>query len=161
MSADTERFSSRFRKERTGGGGGGTTTSRIRKHYEGGDTNDRESTVRTSSSGVSVTVGRLNRDRNETGGTKTESIADRMNKLKLNDKKEKDNDTPSDKEDNAKDEAEEDDQPKKTHSKREKGSAHAAKRKNRRNIREKRRSTGVVIMPSQPVIKLYNYTVYS
>ena len=152
MSADTERFSSRFKREnRTS-----SATSRLRKQFDNDGNNDRETTSRASS-GVSVSVGgRFNRDRNEpAAGTKTESISDRMNKLKLKDKNDKEsavNDVSSDKEDHQKDEEDEDNQPSKSRTQRkEKGVGHADKRKKRRNIREKRRSTGVVIMPGVPV----------
>ena len=148
MSTETEPFSSRFKKEnRT------TGVSRLKARYTEGV--ERENS--RASSGVSVSVGRYSRDRNEQAGTtKTESISDRMNRLKLNDKKEKENEPSSDKEENAKDDDEED-QPKKSLKKGGSG----AKGKQKRNMREKRRSTGVVIMPGQPVIRIcFLYLVY-
>lgn len=148
MSADTERFTSRFKREnRTErpSGGVGAVASRLRRYETGTDSNETTTNSTRPSSGVSVSIGsRFNRDKPEST-TKTDSIVPRMNRLNLNDKKEPEN--TSDKEDDKDDD--DDDQSKKSS---KKSSSNVNKRKNRRNMREKRRSTGVVIMPGQPTV---------
>lgn len=139
MATDTGGFQSKFRRERQQGAGG--AAARGRRVFEA------SGEERTS---ISTTTGTAGRYRS-TGdrGDKSESVTSRMNKLNMNDDK---ND--SDKEDKP-DRNEDDDEEetaKKSH-KKDRGGASAnsaRKRQARKNLREKRRSTGVVIMPGQP-----------
>jgi len=142
MSSDAA-FTSRFRRENNRESG----TGRVGRNVYDADGNkiERDSTASTrNSSSVSVNVNRFKRDKPETPSSTSGTIADRMNKLQLSStKKDIENDASSDKDDK-------DEETETRHSSRQakKTGAGAAskKRKDKRNLREKRRSTGVVML---------------
>lgn len=120
--------------------GGGTATARSRRVFEGNE-------ERPASSG---TAGRY-----RATGDRSNDTASRISNLNINDETTKteveDNPVDVEQTENA---TEEEEKSSKSH-KKDRGGASAnsaRKRQARKNLREKRRSTGVVIMPDQPVI---------
>jgi len=146
MSTDTaDRFTSKFRQQRQTGAGGGTRDRR--RVFESGNDDTTKNSV--SSSGVAGRY-RSTGDRGEK--TEASSVSSRLSKLNTNDDKEDDTEKSST-ENKHQDEEDAEEQASSRKSHRKAGGASAKsgqKRRDRKNLREKRRSTGVVIMPGQP-----------
>lgn len=147
-STEAERFQSKFRREPRQGAGSGTRDRR--RVFEGSE--ERTSAI----SSVTGTAGRYRSlgDRSEKT-EKSETVTSRLSKLNTNDDSEQ---ADKDKEEEAasqekKGEEEGEESSRKSHKKDRGGASVNATRKRqaRKNLREKRRSTGVVIMPGQPV----------
>ena len=158
MATDTDRFQSRFKRENRTERVGAARAERRRIYEDGSERTERPT------SGVSISVGssRSSRDRHTdrtdspaTRKAQGESITQRMNMLNLkDDNKDTNDDVDKEPDEKAvKNDDEDDDGPKKSHKKERGGASVNASRKRqaRKNLREKRRSTGVVIMPGQPV----------
>lgn len=146
MSTDTaDRFTSKFRQRGTGAGG----TRDRRRVFESGNDDTTKNSV--SSSGVAGRY-RSTGDRGEK--TETSSVSSRLSKLNTNDDKEDDTEKNSTENKHQDEEDAEEQSSTRTRSSHKKAGASAKsgqKRRDRKNLREKRRSTGVVIMPGQPV----------
>ena len=156
MATDTDHFQSRFRKGRND-----VRRERAERRNKAFDTSDsadaKESVTRSA---VSVNVrssarsagspARSEASKIDTGKTELESVTSRINRLRVNDDKDGSEDsTPTRHED-----SNEDDHDKKQHIERKErgaGATTSKKRQQRKNLREKRRSTGVVIMPNMEV----------
>ena len=149
-STEAERYTTKIRtgRERPAGSG--------RRRIYVDNPEERASAINT----VTGTAGRYRStgdrsdrvDRNEK--TETSSVTSRISKLNTNDDKKEDEGATND--NNDVEDSEE--QPTRNTRKKAAGgasSSSANKRKARKNLREKRRSTGVVIMPGQPVKVLY------
>jgi len=145
MSTDTaDRFTSKFRQQRQSGAGG---TRDRRRVFESGNDDTTKNSV--SSAGVAGRY-RPTGDRGEK--TETSSVSSRLSKLNTNDDKEDDT-AKNSTENKHHDEEDAEEQPSARRSHKKAGGASAKsgqKRRDRKNLREKRRSTGVVIMPGQP-----------
>lgn len=141
--AATEQFQSKYRRDnpRTSASG----TRERRKVFEADGSERGE--PKPASTGVSVRSYGRDRLTDRTDSAVSASVNSRFRKMNIADDKDG-----SDKEETPKRNDDDDDEPKKS-AKKERGGASAnsaRKRQARKNLREKRRSTGVVIMPGQP-----------
>jgi len=152
--SDTEKFTSKYRKADSSRFG--RDRPERRRVFEDGSTVDRDPpTSRFSSSSSSSRFGRntATKDNNERSESPTSETVSRMNRMNLSD--DKDNSDKEDKNDKNEDEDEEEEVKEKKSYKKGAGAHGGAsgtssrKRQARKNLREKRRSTGVVIMPGQ------------
>lgn len=156
MTDTADRFTSKYRQRNAAGTAG---TRERRRNFESGNSDEAKSSV-----SVSGTAGRyrITGDRGDKSEKTTESvsISSRINKLNVNDENNDDDteksptSTTTDKHEDDDDDGEEN--TRKSHRKAVGGASanSGRKRRDRKNLREKRRSTGVVIMPGQPVIFL-------
>jgi len=154
MATDTERFTSKFRKDRLD-----TRRERVErraKAFEPTDSTDTKESG-TTRSAVSVSVrssarpagspARNEASRSDTGKSELESVTSRINRLRVHD----DRDGTEEPTPTRHNESNEDDHERKQHIERKErgvGATTSKKRQQRKNLREKRRSTGVVIMPN-------------
>ena len=155
MATDTERFTSKFRKERIEQRR--ERTERRNKAFEATEVDGKEPSNRsTASIGISVTssarsTGRTSREagKGEAQKSELESVTARISRLKVGDEKDGSDDTKPRHEDSH----DEEERDKKHLQKKERGAGATTskKRQQRKNLREKRRSTGVVIMPNMEV----------
>lgn len=166
MATDTERFTSKFRKDRFDARR--DRNERRNKGFETNDSADAKETVSRSSVSVSVrssarpvaTAARSEASKFESGKGDSESVNSWLNRLRVND----DKDGPEESATRHDDSNEEGDSEKKHHIERKErgaGATTSKKRQQRKNLREKRRSTGVVIMPNMEVFPLFNIALSS
>lgn len=163
MATDTERFASKFRKDRYDARR--ERTERRNKGFDTNDSTDVKETVTRSTVSVSVrssarpaatSSARSEASKLESGKSELESVTSRINRLKVND----DKDGPEETTTRHDDSNEEGDHEKKHHIERKErgaGATTSKKRQQRKNLREKRRSTGVVIMPNMEVFAIDIY----
>lgn len=155
--APADRFTSKYRQRTTPSG-----TRDRRRVFESSNNDETKNSV-----SVSGTAGRYRStgDRGDRGEkTESVSISSRVNKLNVDDNNDDDKEksstpTTTDKHEDG-DGDESSSRTTKSHKKAVGGASanSGRKRRDRKNLREKRRSTGVVIMPGQPVIFKYSYT---
>ena len=155
MATETDRFTSKFRKDRYEGRK--DRTDRRIKAYETSDSpENKEMTGKTTVTSVGISVRSTARSaarsevgKNEVGKSELEVVTSRINRLKVNDDKDG-QEEPAARHEDSHDEADHD----KKHIERKErgaGATTSKKRQQRKNLREKRRSTGVVIMPNMEV----------
>lgn len=158
MTDTADRFTSKYRQRTTTPSG----TRDRRRVFESSNNDETKNSV-----SVSGTAGRYRStgDRGDRGEkTESVSISSRINKLYVNDDNNDDDkdqsSTPTTTDKNEDDDGEESTSRTRSHKKAVGGASanSGRKRRDRKNLREKRRSTGVVIMPGQPVI--FKYFLY-
>jgi len=145
MTDTADRFTSKYRQRPAGSG-----TRDRRRVFETNDDSKSSVTAPGTTGRYRSTGDRGDRtDRTE----KTESVTSRISRLNTNDDKEDEVDnTTTNSTEKHEDEEEQEQTTRKSHKKAAGGASanSARKRRDRKNLREKRRSTGVVIMPGQP-----------
>lgn len=160
MATETERFQSKFRKDRSDVRR--ERTERRNRAFDTNDSTDAKESIPRSAVSVNVrssarpagSPARSEASKIDTGKSELESVTSRINRFRVNEDKDGSEDaTPT-----RHDESNEEDHEKKHVERKERGAGATTskKRQQRKNLREKRRSTGVVIMPNMEVLLVYN-----
>ena len=164
MATETERFQSKFRKDRLDARR--ERTERRNRAFDTTDSTDAKESITRSAVSVNVrssarpagSLARSEASKIDTGKSELESVTSRINRLRVNEDKDGSEDaTPT-----RHDDSNEEDHEKKHVERKERGAGATTskKRQQRKNLREKRRSTGVVIMPNMEVVLVYCVNLY-
>ncbi len=152
------RFTSKFRKERIEARR--ERTERRNKAFDQRDGESRDVTSATSRVEISVrgTSSSSRAPKIDVGKSELETVTSKI--IRLNLAEEKERETASHHEDEDDEEAERRKEKEHLHAKKERGAGATTskKRQQKKNLREKRRSTGVVIMPNMEV-RFYQFPV--